>query len=173
MAKIKAPGDWTRVERDAAKAILLEPSPYEADGGELIGRDPRKVTVEEFTSAGIAGTMIGGEGLDVLRAKCLDCCCEQEAEVRKCVAIVCPNWPYRMNANPFRKQNVSDADREARRERGRALAARRHGSRSTPVENTSASSTDDPPGEGSQRPLVETSDDILSPSSSPDDRPGQ
>jgi hypothetical protein len=146
MAKIKAPGDWTRAEWDAAKAILLEPSPYDADGGELIGRDPRKIASEEFAKAGIEGTQAGGGGLEIIRARCLDCCCEQEAEVRKCVAIACPNWPYRMHANPFRKQNVSDADREARRERGRALAARRRGKPSDPVENTSASSPDDPEG---------------------------
>jgi hypothetical protein len=41
MAKIKPRGAWTREQRDNARAIMLEPSPYESDGGELIGRDPR------------------------------------------------------------------------------------------------------------------------------------
>ena len=120
MAKLKTPGEWTREQKAAARAILLE-----ADGGELIGRDPRKVPAGEFERAGIVPTMVGGGGLDVLRARCLDCCAEQEAEVRKCVAVACVNWPYRMNANPFRKQNISDEHRAALAERGRALAARR------------------------------------------------
>ena len=53
---------WTRAEKDAARAILLEPSPYESDGGELIGRDPRKIPVEEFNRAGhdVVGASAGG-----------------------------------------------------------------------------------------------------------------
>jgi hypothetical protein len=90
---------WTREQRDNARAILLEPSPYESDGGELIGRDPRKLSPEDWESAGIEGLPI----LRVIRAKCLDCVGgEQESEIRKCIAVACPNWPYRMGENPFR-----------------------------------------------------------------------
>jgi len=31
-----------------------------------------------------------------IRAKCLDCMCWQEAEVRRCEITQCPCWPYRM-----------------------------------------------------------------------------
>ena len=31
-----------------------------------------------------------------IRMKCLDCCCDQLAEVRKCPATNCPLWRYRM-----------------------------------------------------------------------------
>ena len=31
-----------------------------------------------------------------IRLKCLDCCCDQAAEVRKCPATNCPLWRYRM-----------------------------------------------------------------------------
>jgi hypothetical protein len=143
MAKLKAISEWTREQKDAARAILLEASPFEADGGELIGRDPRKIPVGEFEQAGIVPTMVGGGGLDVVRTRCLDCCVEQEAEVRKCGAVACVNWPYRMGANPFRRQNVSDEDREARRARGRALAARRHAALASDVKNTSENPSDD------------------------------
>ena len=106
---IKPTDAWTRAEKDAARAILLEPSPYEADGGELIGRDPRKIPVEAFNQAGLEGHPL----LQVIRAKCLDCCCQQEVEVRKCVVVLCPNWPYRMNANPFRAaRELTDEQRE-------------------------------------------------------------
>ena len=31
-----------------------------------------------------------------IRLKCLDCCCGNSAEVRRCPAIKCPLWRYRM-----------------------------------------------------------------------------
>ena len=31
-----------------------------------------------------------------IRLKCLDCCCGQAAEVRKCPAVDCPLWRFRM-----------------------------------------------------------------------------
>ena len=31
-----------------------------------------------------------------IRMKCLDCCADQLAEVRKCPATNCPLWRYRM-----------------------------------------------------------------------------
>ncbi len=139
MAKVKPIEEWTRPEKDAARGILLETSQSGADGGELIGRDPRSISVNEFHQAGIDSAPI----LAVLRARCLDCCCYQPDEVRKCVAVACPNWPYRMGTNPFRSQNMSDENREAKRERGRALAARRHGTVFDLVKNTSANPTDD------------------------------
>lgn len=113
----------------SARQILLEKSPFEVDGAELIGRDPRQITAREFHSAGIAGdaTM-----LEVIRAKCLDCCGEQADEVRKCVAFACPNWPFRMNANPFRTVNLTDDERARRVERAKALHAGRQAKKTTP-----------------------------------------
>jgi hypothetical protein len=120
---LKSTDAWSRAERDAARAILLEPSPYEADGGELIGRDPRKISAEDFARAGLEGHPV----LAVLRAKCVECCGGQESEVRKCVAVACPNWPYRMGANPFRApREITEEQREqlvARMARARAASA--------------------------------------------------
>ena len=31
-----------------------------------------------------------------IRAKCLDCCAGQPKEVRRCVCIKCPLYPFRM-----------------------------------------------------------------------------
>lgn len=31
-----------------------------------------------------------------IRMKCIDCCCGNMAEVRRCPAINCPLWRYRM-----------------------------------------------------------------------------
>ena len=34
---------------------------------------------------------------EAIREKCLDCCCGNSAEVRKCTVYRCPLWRYRMN----------------------------------------------------------------------------
>jgi hypothetical protein len=110
------------------RALLLEPSPYEADGGHSIGRDPRKLSAADYAAAGLVGMPI----LKVLRARCIDCCAGQEAEVRKCVSIACPSWPYRMGSNPFRNANLSSEEKARRVERGKALAMAR--GKSTPID---------------------------------------
>jgi hypothetical protein len=71
---------------------LLEPSPYEIDQGNLIGRDPRKLTEAEVLEAGIELRV----PTKAIRAMCLECCGHQEAEVRKCVSVNCPLWALRM-----------------------------------------------------------------------------
>lgn len=40
--------------------------------------------------------------LKAIRAKCLDCSCGNNAEVRKCEVPACPLYPYRMGHNPAR-----------------------------------------------------------------------
>ena len=41
--------------------------------------------------------------IKAIRAKCLDCMCDQAAEVRLCPCEDCPLYPYRMGHNPNRK----------------------------------------------------------------------
>ena len=49
-----------------------------------------------------------------IRMKCLDCCCDQLAEVRKCPATNCPLWRYRMGKEendelkPIRKNSENN-----------------------------------------------------------------
>ena len=40
--------------------------------------------------------------LKAIRAKCLDCMCDQQAEVKRCPCMDCPLYPYRMGHNPNR-----------------------------------------------------------------------
>lgn len=53
-----------------------------------------------------------------IRMKCIDCCCGNMAEVRKCPAIHCPLWRYRMGKEendglkPVRKNSENCADFE-------------------------------------------------------------
>lgn len=71
---------------------LLEPSPYEIDRGELIGRDPRKLTEAEVLEAGIELRV----PTKAIRAMCYECTGHQESEIRKCVSFRCPLWCMRM-----------------------------------------------------------------------------
>ena len=50
----------------------------------------------------------------MIRTKCLDCSAGVESEIRKCTAIGCALWPYRMATNPFRApREVTPEQREA------------------------------------------------------------
>ena len=86
-----------------------------ADGRRLVGRDPRKMDMEELRALG----HIPMSPISALRTNCISCCGGSTDEVRKCVAVGCASWPFRMGVNPWR--SVS----EGRREAGRRLAAKR------------------------------------------------
>ncbi len=70
----------------------------ELEDGVRIGKDPRKMSQEDLKSIGHMQKPI----LSVIREKCLDCCCGQTQEVRRCMSVTCPLWPYRMGTNPVR-----------------------------------------------------------------------
>ena len=93
---------------------------YEPDGEYFVGRDPREMTPDELIAMGHEQM----SPMQAIRAKCLDCAGSSD-EVRKCVAVVCPSWPYRMGRNPWR--TIS----EGRREAGRRLAAQKRAVRSS------------------------------------------
>jgi hypothetical protein len=97
-------GQPTQEARDA----LLEVSGDRADGGELVGRDPREVPL------GILSRYHQGKNpLKAIRERCLDCCCGVASEVRKCVSVNCPSWAFRMGTNPFRKKVELAGERKA------------------------------------------------------------
>src|ERR1700745_3216978 len=73
-----------------------------------IGCDPRRMTVAELNAIGIHARPL----LKAIRANCIDCMGGSEAEVRRCSAIKCPMWSYRMSTNPFHRQELSDERRE-------------------------------------------------------------
>ena len=50
--------------------------------------------------------------LKAIRLKCLDCCADQQAEVRKCPIKDCTLWPYRMGHRPIDGE-VSPDDAES------------------------------------------------------------
>jgi hypothetical protein len=90
-------------------AVLQE----RGDDGELVGKDPRKVP-----PAVLSLYHSEKNPLKALRARCLDCCCGQPGEVRKCIAITCPSWPFRMGINPFRQKRSLSAEHMRRMTEG-------------------------------------------------------
>ena len=78
------------------RLAYLEPSPVLADGGHLIGKDPRTIPVDILRR--LQGPSTPAKAI---RAKCLECCCGDASEVRKCVAADCSLWPMRVGTNPF------------------------------------------------------------------------
>lgn len=90
---------------------FLTPSPYEADEGALIGRDPRTITEAEWSTVADDVRI----GMKAVRAKCLDCCADNAAEVRKCVVVQCALWPLRMGSQPkgLRAARKEEAETEA------------------------------------------------------------
>jgi hypothetical protein len=78
--------------------------------GNAIGRDPRDMTPAEFEALGHERL----SPMEVIRARCLDCCGGSSNEVRACTAVSCPSWPYRTGKNPWRAP-PSEAQREASR----------------------------------------------------------
>jgi len=94
---------------------------YEPTGVDdwLIGRDPREMTQVELRAMGHRAM----SPMQAIRAKCLDCCAGSSDEVRKCIAVGCPSWPFRTGKNPWRAP-PSEAQREsARRSIARMNAA--------------------------------------------------
>ena len=62
-----------------------------------------------------------------IRAKCLDCCCGQASEVKKCPAEHCPLYPFRFGKNPFRqKRELTDEQRQIAAERLKAARERKN-----------------------------------------------
>jgi len=73
---------------------FLKVSPRECDGNKKIGVDPRNLDRETLLLLGPVVSLI-----KVIRARCINCCMGDLSEVRKCTAIDCPSWRYRMGVN--------------------------------------------------------------------------
>lgn len=81
----------------ARRALGVEKLPNR----ETQGLDPREMPRTLLEKIGHTG----GPLLSIIRAKCLDCS-QNASEVRKCTAVDCSLWPYRMGSNPFRAERT-------------------------------------------------------------------
>lgn len=95
------------------------------EDGEQQGRDPRTLSPDDLTAVGLERQSRG----DAIRAKCLDCVGQSPAEVRRCSAVDCSLWPFRMGTDPWREPRVmTDEQRRAGAERlANARVAKRGG----------------------------------------------
>lgn len=78
----------------------LETGPDGAD----IGRDPRRLEPDELRALGHRAAPL----LQAMRRRCVDCCGGKTDEVRRCTAVACPLWPYRMGTDPWRRDAARD-----------------------------------------------------------------
>ena len=69
----------------------------EVEDNQATGKNPLLSDVSEIKRAGHKNIPLA----KVIRKKCLECCCFQPGEVRKCHITDCALWPYRMSKNPF------------------------------------------------------------------------
>lgn len=46
--------------------------------------------------------------IKAIRAKCIDCCCNQYTQVEACDSIICPLHPFRLGKNPYSKRKTED-----------------------------------------------------------------
>lgn len=83
----------------------LERSPIRSDGGNLIGKHPNSLSLEEMRELCPHNSVIRA-----LRDKCLDCCNDSPAEVRKCIAADCPIWLFRMGTNPLHGKGIKPSE---------------------------------------------------------------
>lgn len=76
--------------------IYLEPSPVRADGVFQVGKLPGSIELRDLRALGHPE-----RPKSAIRAECRDCSGGSDTEIRKCVAIGCALWPFRMGVNPF------------------------------------------------------------------------
>ena len=91
-ARARSGAYWNEMSKIIASGFGLEASA----SGYAIGRDPRMMTQAEIRALGHDPM----SPMQAIRAHCLDCCGGAPAEVRACVAVRCPSWPFRMGRNP-------------------------------------------------------------------------
>jgi hypothetical protein len=107
--------DLDAEELERAQLNAYEPGPE----GYMTGRDPRRMSPDELEAMGHQRM----SAQEALRLKCLDCCAGSSNEVRLCVAVTCPAWPFRMGKSPWRAK-PSEQRLVAMRESGRRLAGK-------------------------------------------------
>lgn len=79
-------------------ATLTMKAHYEGfdEHGQPIGKHPENLAVSDLNALGHSKAPL----LKVIRENCLECA-GSRSEVRRCTAIHCRFWPYRMGMNPF------------------------------------------------------------------------
>ncbi len=76
--------------------LYLERSPILSGGGNEVGKLPGSISLPILRDLGHPESPV-----KAIRAKCLDCSGGSDREARKCTAVRCALWPFRMGVSPF------------------------------------------------------------------------
>lgn len=82
----------------------------------LVGRDPRTLSSCDLEAMGRPRI----NRASAIRAKCIEFCAGSPIEVRRCGAIDCALWPFKMGTDPYRAP-ISEERRAALEERALGL----------------------------------------------------
>jgi len=104
--------------------------------GYKVGRDPREMSHDELRQMGHKPM----SALKAMRLKCLDCCNFSPNEVRLCVAVDCPNWPFRLGKSPWRSPMSAEAKAKLAANFGPNIGPVAIGSQKTGGQNTASGS---------------------------------
>jgi hypothetical protein len=88
--------------------LELAESGSDHSGSVKIGRDPREMTRDELRALGHEKLT----AIQAIRARCIDCCAGATVEVRRCTAVYCPSWPFRMGFDPWRERRVLEPEQK-------------------------------------------------------------
>ena len=70
-------------------------------------------------------TMTKADLLKIIRAKCMDCTCEQIKEVTRCHIRDCPLWPVRLGKDPDKPKRTLTEEHKKKLVAGREKAITR------------------------------------------------
>ena len=109
VAQLKPSQQWgeamSREPQQKADVLLVNrSSAHSSTNNCLVGANPLVLGGTVLVTAGIKPPT----PLKAIRARCMDCCGGSRSEVRKCVALDCTSWPFRMAKNPFAMRNRCD-----------------------------------------------------------------
>lgn len=96
---------------------------------EIVGLDPRQMSRDELAALGHAPTRL----LRAIREFCKECCGGSETEARRCVAVDCQLWPFRMATNPWRDKRHLTVEQRARAAERLRLAREKRGPHRRPA----------------------------------------
>jgi hypothetical protein len=101
-------GAWPRPRRAQRRRPQAADGLETAVDGTVVGQDPRALSPDELRALGHRGKPL----LQAMRRRCVDCCGGKKDEVRRCTAVACPLWPYRMGTDPWHPQAKPAAEPE-------------------------------------------------------------
>ncbi|MEI7606184.1 MAG: hypothetical protein WCJ64_02245 [Rhodospirillaceae bacterium] len=98
---------------------IVRPGVEMLPSGDERGLDPREMTPADLEALNHQAMPAS----KAIRLHCVECSGCSAVEARMCVTVGCNLWPFRLGVSPWKaERQLTEEQREAARERGRALA---------------------------------------------------